>query len=147
MDIHNATNDVNATINDIRRIRSQIDATLARAKGHAGLDEIKQPAADIKKALTDIEETLIQTRSKSSQDPLNFPVKLNDKIAALAGNVDGDYGPTQQSRDVFEHLMTQVAAQLDAFKQIVANDVPAFNDLVHTQKIPAIIVENEDDSE
>ncbi len=143
MDIHHAIDEVHRTINDIRRIRSQIDATLARARGHEGLDAIKQPAQQIKQALTDIEETLIQTRSKSAQDPLNFPVKLNDKISALAGNVDGDYGPTKQTRDVFEHLMAQVQSQIDSFNRIVSDDVPSFNDLVHEQRIPAIIIEDD----
>ena len=44
--------------------------------------------------MTAVEEALYQTKNRSLQDPLNFPMRLNDKLNAVAalGSL-GDYRP------------------------------------------------------
>ncbi|GIS57598.1 MAG: hypothetical protein CM1200mP1_15360 [Candidatus Neomarinimicrobiota bacterium] len=61
------------------------------------------------KSLSTIEEELIQVKSKSRQDPLNYPIKLDNKIAALVGVVSSiDAKPTAQSYDVLEDLVSRL---------------------------------------
>ena len=60
-----------------------------------------------------MEGEIYQYRNRSSQDPLNFPIKLNNKLAALQGIVEsGDYRPTDQSQAVFKELSAQLDVQL-----------------------------------
>jgi hypothetical protein len=84
---------------------------------------------------------LHQTKNQSSQDPLNYPIRLNNKLAALAGVVDSaDAAPTDQSYAVYDEIVVQTDGQLAKLAQIIKNDLPAFNQLVRDQNIPAITV-------
>jgi len=97
--------------------------------------------------LTSVEETLYQTKNQSSQDPLNYPIRLNNKLAALAGVVGGaDAAPTDQASAVYEELVGQINGQLQILKQVMSTDLPAFNKLVRDQNVPAVIVKPAADS-
>jgi photosystem II stability/assembly factor-like uncharacterized protein len=140
-EITDALTAAHGAVNDVRAARRQIEGTMRRATT-AGLDEPLREAADALLAeLERIEETIIQTRSKAPQDPLNYPVRLNDKIAALLYMVDGDYGPSEQSRAVFERLEGLLREQLDGLDALLGEEVGAFNDLVHEHRVPAIVIE------
>ena len=74
--------------------------------------------ADAAKALdqklTAVEEALYQTKNRASEDPLNFPIKLNNKLAHVLSVVQSsDNQPTQQSYMVYEDLATQVNARVE----------------------------------
>jgi hypothetical protein len=72
---------------------------------------------------------------------LNFPIRLNNKLAALGGVVSGsETPPTDQSFIVYDEIVAQIEAQLQRLAQLMKTDVPAFNQLVHDQNIPAVVV-------
>ncbi len=145
--ITDALSAAHRAVNTIRSIRRQIDTTVRRAK-KAGLDDgIRETAETLKDDLTSIEDAIIQSKSKSSQDPLNYPVRLNDKIGALLYTVEGDYGPTDQARAVFDRLKFLLDEELERLAAIVDTRVGAFNDLVREQRVPAVVVEDDDDDE
>jgi hypothetical protein len=84
---------------------------------------------------------LYQTKNQSSQDPLNYPIRLNNKLAALAGVVAAsDAPPTDQAYAVYEDLAARVNAQLQKLGEVMSVDLPSFNKLVRDQDIPAVIV-------
>jgi hypothetical protein len=144
-DIGKAVSETHRAVNTIRSVRRQIETAVAQAK-RAGLDEeIAESAEPLKATLSAIENKLIQTRSKAPQDPLNFPVMLNDKLSALSFTVSGDYGPTAQSRQVFQHLRELLDEQLGALGGVLDEQVPAFNRLVAQKRVPAVVVEEERD--
>jgi len=125
----------------IRDVRKQVDDLLKRVAGQPGFKVINDVASALKKNLTAVEESLYQTKNQSSQDPLNFPVRLNNKLAALAGVVSSaDTAPTEQSYVVYDELVVQIDAQLARWAQIMKTEVPAFNQLVRDQNIPAVTV-------
>ncbi len=124
----------------IRDLREQINAINKRL----GSDPKEKAIADAGKALNkkmaEVEEVLIQTKAKSGQDVLNFPVRLNNHLVALGGVVgSADSAPTQQSYEVFDMLSQDLNTQLAKWKEIVSSDVPAYNNLVK-QDVPAIRV-------
>ncbi len=95
----------------------------------------------LNKNLTAVEETLYQTKNQSNQDPLNYPIRLNNKLAALGGVVgSAEAAPTAQSFAVYDELATQIDAELRKLEQIMKTEVPAFNQLVREQNIPAIVI-------
>ncbi|MCC6317125.1 MAG: glycosyl hydrolase [Gemmatimonadaceae bacterium] len=74
------------------------------------------------------EGEVYQVRNQSSQDPLNYPIKLNNKIAALAGTVGtGEYAPTRQSVAVFNELVTKLDAQTRAMNRAMDTNLPKLN--------------------
>ncbi|MEC9374218.1 MAG: glycosyl hydrolase, partial [Planctomycetota bacterium] len=135
------------TVNEIRRVRSLVDSAMSRAKGVDGEEEIKEAGKSLKEKMSAIEEEIIQTRSKSAQDPLNFPIKINDKLAGVAYAVEGDYPPTDQARAVYEMLKGRLDEQLAAYEKVIAEDVPAFNDLVASHNVPAVPPPADDEAE
>jgi photosystem II stability/assembly factor-like uncharacterized protein len=145
--IRDKLSETNNAIIQIRSIRSQLDDLLKRAQGQANFNAINEAARRMRTNLTNIEETLYQTKNRSSQDPLNYPIKLNNKLAALGGVVaSADGAPTAQSYAVYDELVAQIDAQLKQFNAIIRNDLPAFNQLVREQNIPAIVVRQSADS-
>ncbi len=125
----------------IRDIRKQVNDTATRVKDHPNGKAIADGAKELNARLTSIEEELYQTKNQSNQDPLNFPIKLNNKLAALAGVVGGsDDRPTDQSYQVYDDLSGRIDAQLSKLKQVISTDVPAFNKLVREKDVPAVFV-------
>lgn len=131
-------NEMQKAIKDIRDLRSQINDFVA-LQGKDVPKEIKQKADSINKHMTNIEEKLYQTKAKSGQDVLNFPIRLNDKLSGLYDAVaSGNIAPPQQTRDVFVDLSKQVDTELLKFKQIVNEEVPAFNQMIREKALPVI---------
>ena len=72
---------------------------------------------------------------------MNFPIRLNNKLAALGGVVSGsETPPNDQAYTVYDELVAQIDAQLQKLAQIMKIDVPAFNQLVRDANIPAVVV-------
>lgn len=93
--------------------------------------------------MTKVEEALYQTKSKSGQDVLNFPIRLNDKIAGLYGvAASGQNPPSKQVRDVFAELSVESDVQLAKLKKIMDTDLKAFNKLINEKQIPVIGVKD-----
>jgi hypothetical protein len=91
--------------------------------------------------LTKIEEALYQTKNKSSQDPLNFPIRLNNKLSNLTGVVDAaDAAPPDQAYTVYDDIAGQIDVQLGMLKAALATDLTAFNTMVRDQSVPAVVV-------
>ncbi len=105
--------------------------------------DLKDKAFEIVKKLTAVEEELMQTKIKSSQDALNYPIKLNNKLAALASSVDSaDYAPTAQSYDVYNDLSGKIDAQLAVLVKIKTEDITAFNRLFAEKNLPVIVTKS-----
>jgi hypothetical protein len=89
--------------------------------------------------VTSVEEAIYQTRNRSNQDPLNYPIRLNNKIAALSGVVaQGDNKPTDQAYAVFEELSAALQVQLDRMDAVLRERIPAFNAAVGALDLPAV---------
>ncbi len=127
-------------INQIRDLREQINAINKRLKGDPRAKAVADAGKSLDKKMTEVEEVLIQTKAKSGQDVLNFPIRLNNQLVALGGVVaSAASAPTQQSYEVFDVLAKSVDEQLAKWKTIVATDVKAYDDIVKQQDIPALI--------
>lgn len=125
----------------LRSARDQIGVVVERVKASAENKPIADAAESLKKALTSVEEELYQTKNKSEQDPLNYPIRLNDKLGHLASVVASAEGPpTEQAYAVWQDLSAKVDAQLVRLKQGLETDLPAFNQLVREQNVPAVVL-------
>ena len=125
----------------IRDVRKQVEDLLKRVAGQPNFKVVNDAGTSLNKKLTEIEEALYQTKNQSNQDPLNFPIRLNNKLAALGGVVGGaEAAPTAQSYAVYDEVVGQIDAQLQKLGQVMRTDVPAFNQLVRDQNIPAVVV-------
>jgi hypothetical protein len=125
----------------LRDVREQMRGAAERSKGAAGGAAVAAAAEALDKKLTAVEEALYQTKNQSSQDPLNFPIRLNNKLAALAQVVDSaDAAPSEQSQAVYDDLVARIDAQLANLAEVMSTDLVSFNKLVREQDVPAVVV-------
>jgi len=136
--IRDKFSEVQKAIKQIRAVRTQINDFTSRVNLKAN-KEIKQAADTITKQITTIEEALYQTKSKSGQDVLNFPIRLNDKIAGLYDVAASGYNPpSKQVIETYADLAAQADVQLAKLKKVMSEDVTAFNKLIHEKQLPVI---------
>ena len=125
----------NEAVVRIRKVKEQI----ADRVGKATDDKVKQAGAALSERLTDVEGEIYQHRNRSSQDPLNYPIRLNNKLAALQGTVEsGDYRPTDQSYAVFKELSGRLDKELARLDALVKTDVAALNRVLVAAKLAPI---------
>jgi hypothetical protein len=139
--IRDKVTETDDAIIQIRDVREQVNAENKRLKNDPRENAVADAGKALDKKMTEVEEQLIQTKAKSGQDVLNFPVRLNNDLVALGGVVgSADTAPTKQSYEVFEDVSKKVDEQLAKWKTIVSTDVAAYNNLVKQQDVPAILV-------
>jgi photosystem II stability/assembly factor-like uncharacterized protein len=131
-------NDIQKAIKNIGIIRKQINEfTDKQAKDYP--KEIKQQADTINKQMTLIEEALHQTKAKSGQDVLNYPIRLDDKLSGLYDfAASGNAAPAKQVKDAYAELSAQINVQLDKLKKILDVDVPQLNQMIREKVLPVI---------
>ena len=124
----------NDAVKTIRNVKYQIDERKPKApKSFASV------AAKLVTRLDTIEKAIYQTQNRSGQDPLNYPIRLNNKIAALAGVVSSaDTRPTKQSYAVFDTLAAQLTTQLSALHDALGSGLPALNAILKKAGQPEI---------
>ena len=102
------------------------DSTASRVPERSGA--LASLARALNDSVTLVEQALYQTRNQAGEDPLNFPIRLNNQIGALSGFVSsGERRPPQQAYDVWNTLVPQLDAQLLRLKRILATQLPQVN--------------------
>jgi photosystem II stability/assembly factor-like uncharacterized protein len=132
--------EVHRALKKVRDTRDQLQALLKRL-GDKKYAEAVKTGREIIDAMTAAEEALHQTKAKSSQDVLNYPVRLNNKLSSLAGGVSvGDNRPTEQAVKLKQELFAAVDAELSKLRQVFTEDLPRFNDALRRLEVPPVIV-------
>jgi photosystem II stability/assembly factor-like uncharacterized protein len=139
--IRDKVTETDDAIVQIREVREQLNAINKRLKDDPRAKAIADAGKALDTKMTVVEEALIQTKAKSGEDVLNFPVRLNNDLVALSGVVgSADSAPTKQSYEVFDTLSKEVDEQLAKWKAIVTTEVAAYNSLMKQQGVPALMM-------
>jgi crotonobetainyl-CoA:carnitine CoA-transferase CaiB-like acyl-CoA transferase len=143
LSVRDKFNDIQKAVKNIRSLRSQISEFTGKADT-ADVKSIRQLGDSISKQLTVIEEALYQTKAKAGQDILNYPMRLNDRMAALYNvAASGNNAPTRQVKDAFGELCTEVDGQLGKLKKIQEIELKALNKLILDKRVEVIGVKNQ----
>jgi photosystem II stability/assembly factor-like uncharacterized protein len=133
--ISDRVTEANTAVIRIRNLKSQAAERAAKSSEPA----VKTAATSFAERLTEIEGEIYQHRNQSSQDPLNYPIRLNNKLAALQGVVEGgDARPTDQSYQAFKELSGRLDKQLARLEAFVRSELPAFNKVLADHKLQPI---------
>ncbi|MEY8849374.1 glycosyl hydrolase [Psychroserpens sp. XS_ASV72] len=142
-DVNKTMDKAHKTIKKIRNIRSQLQAFQEQYKGNKDLEDLRNKAKTLNEELTEIEEALYQTKNRSGQDPLNFPIKLTNKLGHLNALVSiGDFAPTDQDVAVKNELTGKIDTQLEAFNAIVSEKIKQFNADFNAKNLNYLFVED-----
>ncbi len=120
--VRDKTSEANELVIRIREMKKQIDDRLKKAPA------LNAPAERLSTRLSAIEEDVYQVRNRSDQDPLNFPIKLNNQLGALLGIIEtGDAQPTDQCFVVFQELSARLDAIKQRFDAVLKSELASFN--------------------
>ncbi|MEM1096536.1 MAG: glycosyl hydrolase [Bacteroidota bacterium] len=144
MDARDKLTETNLAVKQIRQVRDQVNAVTAHLPhDHDGADAIHAAAEAMLDELGEVEKALYQTKNRSRQDPLNFPIRLNDKLAGVANVAStGAFRPTDQAYAVKAELTGLIDTELARMRDVLQNDLPAFNALVRENAVPAVILQD-----
>ncbi|MGH2376928.1 MAG: VPS10 domain-containing protein [Candidatus Limnocylindria bacterium] len=140
--IRDKLSETHDAISRIRSLRKQIEEWEVRSGKDRSLRAVTRSASSLRKALVAVEEELVQTKARSRQDTLNFPIKLNAKLGGLGAAVaQGDARPTAAQRAVFQDLGRRIDAQLVKLRALTDKDVPQLARTIRSAGVPPIVLE------
>ena len=121
---------------DIRKIKDDLDYINNKIKDEAENEALKVEIANVKARLEKIENNIHQTKNKSSQDALNYGIRINNRLAFLmADQQRGDFPPTDQAIEVRQEITGELDAQLIELDSIIAKDLPALSQKIQESGI------------
>ena len=128
-------NDANNAVLLIRGVKQQVDERLERTDDQ----QIESTGQRVNTRLTDVEQEVYQIRNRSNQDPLNYPIKLNNKLASLLRLVESaESKPTDQMRAVYTEVSGALQAELDEMEVILDTDLSELNRLLRAANLPIV---------
>ena len=142
-DVNKTMDDAHKSIKKIRNIREQLTAFETQYKDNESVKDLLEKSKTLKEEFTKIEEALYQTQNRSGQDPLNFPIRLTNKLGHLNALVGmGDFAPTDQDIAVKDELTAQIKTQLDAFNKLISDEITAFNAAFNSKSLNYLFIED-----
>jgi photosystem II stability/assembly factor-like uncharacterized protein len=122
--IRDKVNEANSSVIKIRDLKKQVADRLGKSSD----PKLKLLGDSLTTKLSAVEEEIYQVRNQSGQDPLNFPIKLNNRLASLMGAVTrGDSRPIGNAAPIFGDLKTELKVQTDRMQQVIDKDLAALN--------------------
>ncbi len=138
MAIRDRLSETNVALNQINRVRGQVDEWERRAKETKSAEKIAEAAKELREKLDTIEGDLVQ---KDADKPQSGPAKLKEKLMTLSTMIDeSDHAPTQGAGEVSAMLGDQLDTAKQRLQALMDEQVGAFGDLVQSFAIPPIVV-------
>jgi hypothetical protein len=122
--------EANNAVIRIRRMKTDIAERTKDAD-----NEVKRAAERVTKSLSVVEENLYQVRNQSNQDPLNYPIKINNRFASLLRvATTGEGRPTSNVEPIFNDIIAELKVETDRLEQVVAAELPPLNRMLQRIK-------------
>ncbi len=126
-------------VNQMRSVREQLDGLKKRLGADSGVKAVLDSADGLRKKIDAVEEKIIQPKSQSLEDTLNYPIQVTNQLMDLQGTVESaDTAPTAQSYVVFDELNTRLETQLAVWREVQSKDLTALNELMKKNNVEAI---------
>ena len=130
--IHKSIEEIRSTRNQLNDLKNKLDEN--HTKINVMIDEINTK-------ISKIEKELYQTKNRSGQDPLNFPIRLNNKLAHLTSVASvGNFKPTDQMYDVRDELLILIDKELESWESIKSIDLEQLNTTIIKNNIQLISI-------
>ena len=138
-EINTKMTEIHKALKNVQKVRGQVGLLKKSIKDKETHKALLEYADTLVKDMTTIEETLYQTKSKSGQDPLNFPIRLNNKLAHLNSLTRiGNYAPTQQAFDFKNDIVKDIDIELKKLYLLFDARVKELNQKVKESNIDLI---------
>lgn len=143
--VNETVDNAHQSIKKMRKVDAQLKDFQKQYKNNEQVKPLLEKAKTLSEQLSEIENALYQTKNRSNQDPLNFPIKLTNKLAHLNSLVGmDDFPPTQQDIAVKDQLTASINEELNKFDQLLEEEVKAFNKEFNAMDLNYLFVETVD---
>ncbi len=133
--IRDKVNEANNAIIQIRRIKTQLADRVQKSNSA----DVKAIAEQFTKEMSTVEEDVYQVRNQSNQDPLNFPIRTNNRLASLLRVVlTGEGKPIGNAEPIFAELQRELKAETDRLQSVLTMYLPRFNQLAQRLNLEPI---------
>ena len=124
LQIRDKVSEANNAVIQIRRLKDDVKDRLAKSQD----PQLKTAGDRLTDRLSAVEQDIYQVKNQSGQDPLNFPIKTNNRLASLLGmTLRGEGKPTANIYPIFEDLKTELKSETDRLAEVLSADLAAFN--------------------
>ncbi len=136
LEVRDQVSRANKAIVDIRSVKKDLDYLNDKTKDNKELQDLIK---DFKTKMEVIENNIHMTKNQSRQDPLNYGIRINNRLAfLLADSQRGDYPPTDQSKEFFEEIKKELDVEINALNDLMKKNINSINEKVTSDKIPMI---------
>jgi len=133
--IRDKVSEANQAVIDIRRIKADVENRL----GQSSDARLKTAGSTLTTNVSGVEEAIYQVRNQSGQDPLNFPIKINNRLASLLRVVSrGDGAPIGNAPVIFNDLTAELKTETDKLEEILLTQLAAFNQELRRLGLPPV---------
>jgi len=124
LQIREKVSEANNAVIRIRKIKDDVKDRLTKSQDA----QLKTVGERLTASLGAVEQDIYQVKNQSGQDPLNFPIKTNNRLASLLGmTLRGEGKPTANIYPIFDDLKKELKAELDRLEEVLGSDMAAFN--------------------
>ncbi|WP_299318907.1 glycosyl hydrolase [uncultured Maribacter sp.] len=142
-DINTTIENAHQSIKKIRNVTKQLNSFTEQYKDDDRTKDLVEKAKAMKDKLSEVEKALYQTQNRSGQDPLNFPIKLTNKLGHLNSLVSiGDFPPTEQDVAVKNELTTKINKELEIFNNVISSELQEFNKGFNELKLNYLFIDD-----
>ena len=134
--VRDKLSEANQAVIDIRKMYDDFDYLEAKLEGNAEAAPILEAIASMREEASVIENNLHETRSEAYQDPLNFGIKLNNRLSYLATHESaGDFRPTEQGESYRQEVSAQIDQEIEALNELMEVRMPEINLMLRLQEV------------
>jgi hypothetical protein len=139
IDVRDKLSQANQSVIDIRKLRADLTYMQTKLAGNTAAQPILAALQTLDDEMTVIENNIHETRNEAYQDPLNFGIKLNNRLAYLASHAsDGDFPPTDEALAYKKEVSAQIDVEVAALAALLNERLPAINAMVAQQSIEVL---------
>ena len=140
-EVGNKLSQVHGEIARLREVRTQLKGLETRLEDDPSAAPLLTAAKGLLDQMEEVEKALYQTQNRSRQDPLNFPIRLNDKLSGLLGLASyGDFRPTEAMLAVRDELVAAIDVELGKLSDLWEKELPELNHLAQELKVAAVML-------
>ena len=134
--VRDKTNDAQRAVIEIRRVKAQLDDRYKRASDDA---QLKAKGETLRANAFAVEQNVYQVKNQSGQDPLNFPIKVNNRLANLLSMAErGDGPPGTYMPEILSILTKELTGYQGTLEKVWKTDLSAVNAELARLKLPPL---------
>jgi hypothetical protein len=135
LQIRDKVSEANNAVIHIRRLKDDVKDRLSKSPD----PQLKAAGDRLTERLSSVEQDIYQVKNQSNQDPLNFPIKTNNRLASLLGmTLRGEGKPTANIYPIFEDLKKELKSETDRLEEVLSADLAAFNQVAQKAGVPPV---------